>query len=62
MMWLYLLAIIIGLVLGRLLFNEMATMVARVVLYYRIRAILAAESDDLEEGTSVSQDNPVPVA
>ena len=52
-MWLYLLGIIIGLVLARLILAAVVRMVAHAVVYARIRAILARERDDLEGRTPV---------
>ena len=60
-MWLYLLGIIIGLVLARLILAAVVRMVAHAVVYARIRAILARERDDLEGRTPVIPDSPVPV-
>ena len=60
-MWLYLLGIIIGLVLARLILAAVMRMVAHAVVYVRIRAFLARERGDLEGRTPVIPDSTVPV-
>lgn len=54
-MWVYLLGLVVGIMLARLIYPAVAIMVAREVIKARIRAVLAEEREaaDLDHGLPV---------